>query len=254
MSYANILVEIDEGIAIVKLHRPEALNALNHQMIEELEQIFIELESNAAVRAVILTGAKHFAAGADIHDMLEFSPEQARAFSFRHCFNRIEAFPKPVIAAISGFALGGGMELTLVCDWRIADNTAKFGLPEINLGIFPGAGGTLRLPRLIGSARAKEIIFSGNIISAEQALQYGLLNKIVDDPLEEAKKTARLLASKPPIALKHAKQCINQAFDIDGIKAIEFESLAFANCFATQDQQEGMKAFAEKRKPKFNGN
>lgn len=253
MSYINILLEINDGIAIVKLHRPEALNALSHQMIQELEQVFIELESNATVRAVVITGAKHFAAGADIKDMLEFSPEQARAFSFRHCFARIEAFPKPVIAAISGFALGGGMELTMVCDWRIADNTAKLGLPEINLGIFPGAGGTLRLPRLIGAARAKEIIFSGTPVNAEQALQYGLINKIVEDPLAEAINTARMLASKPPIALKLAKQCINQAFDIDGIKAIEFESLAFANCFATQDQREGMKAFTEKRKPNFKG-
>lgn len=253
MAFKNILIEIDETIAIIKINRPEALNALNHAMILDLEQAFIELESNNEVRVVILAGDKNFAAGADINNMLEFSPEQARAFSFRHCFNRIEAFPKPVIAAISGFALGGGMELTLVCDLRIGDKTTKLGLPEINLGIFPGAGGTLRLPRLIGSARAKEMIFSGNIVNAEQALQYGLLNKIVDDPLEEAKNTARMLASKPPIALKHAKQCINQAFDIDGQKAIEFESIGFAICFATQDQREGMKAFTEKRAPNFTG-
>ena len=145
------------------------------------------------------------------------------------------------------------MELTLVCDWRIADKTARFGLPEINLGIFPGAGGTLRLPRLIGTARAKEMIFSGGTIKAEQALEYGLINQIAEDALAETIKTAQMLAGKPPIALKLAKQCISQAFDIDGVKAIEFESIAWASCFATRDQREGMQAFTEKRKPEFQG-
>lgn len=253
MPYQYISLERCEGIAIIRLQRPEALNALNRQMIEELEQCFMELETDKKAGAVIITGEKHFAAGADINDMLEFSPEQARAFSFRHCFARIEAFPKPVLAAVSGFALGGGMELTLVCDWRIADKTARFGLPEINLGIFPGAGGTLRLPRLIGTARAKEMIFSGGTIKAEQALEYGLINQIAEDALAETIKTAKMLAGKPPIALKLAKQCISQAFDIDGVKAIEFESIAWASCFATRDQREGMQAFTEKRKPEFQG-
>lgn len=253
MSYNYIVLNRREKIGIITLQRPEALNALNHQMIEELEQVFMEWEADDSVRAVIITGEKNFAAGADINDMLEFNPEQARAFSFRHCFARIEAFPKPVVAAISGFALGGGMELALVCDWRIADKTARLGLPEINLGIFPGAGGTLRLPRLIGAARAKEMIFSGRAINVQQALRYGLINELADDALAEAIQTAEMLASKPPIALKLAKQCINQAFDIDGIKAIEFESIAWASCFATQDQREGMKAFIEKRKPEFTG-
>jgi len=253
MSYDCIALNKRGKIGIITLQRPEALNALNHQMIKELEQVFIELEADENVRAVIITGEKNFAAGADINEMLEFNPEQARAFSFRHCFARIEAFPKPVLAAISGFALGGGMELALVCDWRVADNTARLGLPEINLGIFPGAGGTLRLPRLVGAARAKEMIFSGRPIHAEKALEYGLINQLADDALEEAVQTAEMLASKPPIALKLAKQCINQAFDIDGIKAIEFESIAWASCFATQDQREGMKAFLEKRKPEFTG-
>jgi len=253
MPYQYISLERCEGIAIIRLQRPEALNALSRQMIEELEQCFMELEADKKAGAIIITGEKHFAAGADINDMLEFSPEQARAFSFRHCFARIEAFPKPVLAAVSGFALGGGMELTLVCDWRIADKTARFGLPEINLGIFPGAGGTLRLPRLIGTARAKEMIFSGGTIKAEQALEYGLINQIAEDALAETIKTAKMLAGKPPIALKLAKQCISQAFDIDGVKAIEFESIAWASCFATRDQREGMQAFTEKRKPEFQG-
>jgi enoyl-CoA hydratase/carnithine racemase len=253
MPYQYISLERCEGIAIIRLQRPEALNALNRQMIEELEQCFMELEADKKAGAIIITGEKHFAAGADINDMLEFSPEQARAFSFRHCFARIEAFPKPVLAAVSGFALGVGMELTLVCDWRIADKTARFGLPEINLGIFPGAGGTLRLPRLIGTARAKEMIFSGGTIKAEQALEYGLINQIAEDALAETIKTAKMLAGKPPIALKLAKQCISQAFDIDGVKAIEFESIAWASCFATRDQREGMQAFTEKRKPEFQG-
>ncbi|NLB54111.1 MAG: enoyl-CoA hydratase/isomerase family protein [Syntrophomonadaceae bacterium] len=253
MSYDCISLNRREKIGIIKLQRPEALNALNHQMIKELDQVFMEWEADEYVRAVIITGEKNFAAGADINDMLDFNPEQARAFSFRHCFARIEAFSKPVLAAISGFALGGGMELALVCDWRIADKTARLGLPEINLGIFPGAGGTLRLPRLIGAARAKEMIFSGRTINVEQALQYGLINQLADDALAETIQTAEMLASKPPVALKLAKQCINQAFDIDGTKAIEFESIAWASCFATRDQQEGMKAFIEKRKPEFTG-
>ncbi|HOQ09370.1 MAG TPA: enoyl-CoA hydratase-related protein [Syntrophomonadaceae bacterium] len=253
MAYDCISLTRHEMIGIVTLQRPQALNALNHQMIEELEQVFMELETDEKVKAVIITGEKHFAAGADINDMLDFNPEQARAFSFRHCFARIEAFPKPVLAAISGFALGGGLELALVCDWRIADNTARLGLPEINLGIFPGAGGTLRLPRLIGAARAKEMIFSGKPINAQQALEYGLINQLADDALAEAIQTAEMLASKPPVALKLAKQCINQAFDMDGVKAIEFESVAWASCFATRDQREGMKAFIEKRKPEFTG-
>ena len=253
MTYKNFMIEIEDHVAVVQINRPEALNALSREMVLELEQVFIALETDDAVRVVIITGGKHFAAGADIKDMLEFSPEQARAFSFRHVFNRIEAFPKPVIGVISGFALGGGMELALVCDLRIADSTAKFGLPEINLGIFPGAGGTIRLPRLIGATRAKQMIFSGRPINAEQALQYGLINEIAEDALGEAKKTAHMLAGKPPVALKHAKQCVNQAFDMDGQKAIEFESIAFASCFATDDQREGMKAFTEKRKPVFKG-
>lgn len=254
MSFTNVIVEITEGIAVIKLHRPAALNALNTAMIQELEQIFADLEGNQQVRVVILTGEKHFAAGADINDMAAFSPEQARSFSFRNCFNRIEAFPKPVIAAMSGFALGGGLELALVCDWRIADPTAKFGLPEINLGIFPGAGGSIRLPRLIGPARAKQMIFSGSVITAEQALQYGLISEICEDPLAAACTAAGMLAGKPPLALKYAKQCINLAFDSDCRAGVEFESFAWASCFATQDQREGMKAFIEKRSPKFNGN
>ena len=253
MTEKNVLLEIEEEIAVIKINRPQALNALDFNMITDLEQILIGLEKDETVRAVIITGGKHFAAGADISGMTELSPDQVRDLSFRHCFNRIENFPKPVIAAISGFALGGGMELVLACDLRVGDKTTKLGLPEINLGLLPGAGGTIRLPRLIGAARAKELIFSGTPIDAEVALQYGLLNKIADDPLAEAKKVARMLASKPPVSLKMAKQCVNMAFDVEGVKAIEFESVAFACCFATEDRREGVKAFAEKRAPKFTG-
>ena len=253
MTEKNVMLEIEEEIAVIKINRPQALNALNYDMILDLEQILIDLEKDSTVRAVIITGGKHFAAGADISGMTELSPDEVRAHSFRHCFNRIENFPKPVIAVISGFALGGGLEMALACDLRIGDKTAKLGLPEINLGLLPGAGGTIRLPRLIGAGRAKELIFSGAPIDAEVALQYGLLNKIADDPLAEAKKVARMLASKPPISLKMAKQCVNMAFDVEGVKAIEFESVAFAYCFATEDRREGVKAFAEKRAPKFTG-
>ena len=253
MTEKNVLLEIEKEIAVITINRPKALNALNYDMITDLEQILVGLEKDDTVRVVIITGEKHFAAGADISGMAEFSPDEVRAYSFRHCFNRIENFPKPVIAVISGFALGGGLELALACDLRIGDKTAKLGLPEINLGLLPGAGGTIRLPRLIGAARAKELIYSGAPVDAEVALQYGLLNKIADDPLAEAKKMARMLASKPPVSLKMAKQCVNMAFDVEGVKAIEFESVTFAYCFATEDRREGVKAFAEKRAPKFTG-
>lgn len=253
MEYKNIIISIEDGIALIKLNRPKALNALSKEMVNELDQAFADMENDPDVRAVVITGDKNFAAGADIVDMVNMNPEQARAFSFRHTFGRIEQFPKPVIAAMPGFALGGGLELALVCDWRIAGPDARLGLPEINLGIFPGAGGTLRLPRLIGMTRAKQMIFSGAMINAQQALEWGLVNAIAEDPLEEAMKVARMLAAKAPVALKLAKQCVNLAFDTDMANGVEFEALAWSSTFATRDQKEGMQAFLEKRKPNFTG-
>jgi enoyl-CoA hydratase len=253
MNYEFIDVKIQDGIAIVSLNRPKALNALNKDMVMELDRAFDEMASDSLVKAVVITGEKNFAAGADISNMLALSPEQAKEFSFRHTFNKIEDFPKPVIAAIPGFALGGGLELALTCDMRIASADAKLGFPEINLGIFPGAGGTQRLPRLIGSAWAKELIYTGAVINAAKAAEYGLVNMITENPLEEALKLAGKLAAKAPVALKLAKQCINLASDVDQKTGIEFEAATWSSTFATEDQREGMKAFVEKRKAVFTG-
>ncbi len=253
MSYEFIMVRIENGIAVVSLNRPRELNALNKKMVLELDKAFEELAADKQVKVVIITGEKNFVAGADIRNMIDLNPEMAKEFAFRHTFNKIENCPKPVIAAISGFALGGGLELALACDLRIAAPNAKVGFPEINLGIFPGAGGTQRLPRLIGTAKAKELIYTGDIIGAAKAEKYGLVNAIADDPLDEAMKLAKKLIVKAPVALKLAKQCINLAFDVDAKTGFEFEAINWASTFATEDQKEGMKAFMEKRKAVFTG-
>jgi enoyl-CoA hydratase len=252
MSFEFIDVKVEEGIAVVSLNRPKALNALNKGMVLELDRVFDEMAVDPLVKAVVITGEKNFAAGADISNMLTLSPEEAKEFSFRHTFNKIEDLPKPVIAAISGFALGGGLELALACDIRIAAPDAKLGFPEINLGIFPGAGGTQRLPRLIGPLWAKQMMYTGDIIPAGKAAEYGLVD-LAENPLEEALKLAGKLAAKAPVALKLVKQCINLAADVDQKKGVEFEAVAWASTFATEDQREGMKAFTEKRKAVFKG-
>jgi len=253
MSYQFIKIKRENKAAVVYLNRPREMNALNKEMVEELDRAFSEMAADDDIKAVVLTGEKNFAAGADITGMLTLTPDEARGFSFSRSFNNIEAFPKPVIAAIYGFALGGGLELALTCDMRVAAPGAKLGFPEINLGIFPGAGGTQRLPRLIGPGRAKEMIFGGNAIDAGKALEYGLINMLAEDPQEEALKIAGRLAAKAPIALKLAKQCIGMAFDLDQNNGIEFEAAAWASTFATEDQREGMQAFVEKRRPIFKG-
>ncbi|HWQ75872.1 MAG TPA: enoyl-CoA hydratase-related protein [Syntrophomonas sp.] len=253
MSYEYIEINIENEIAVVSLNRPKELNALNKPMILELDRAFETMTDDPRIKAVVITGEKNFAAGADIHYMLDLSPELAKGFSFRHTFNKIEDFPKPVFAAISGFALGGGLELALACDMRIASPNAKLGFPEINIGIFPGAGGTQRLPRLIGTARAKELIYTGNIITASKAEAYGLVNTIADKPLEAAVEMAGKLIIKAPVALKLAKQCINLAFNVDANIGFEYEAIAWASTFATHDQKEGMRAFVEKRAPQYLG-
>ena len=253
MIYQFIEVKIADGVAVVYLNRPQELNALNKDMVVELDLAFGAMAGDELVKAVVITGEKNFAAGADISHMLKLTLEEAKEFSFRHTFNKIEDFPKPVIAAISGFALGGGLELALTCDMRVAAPDAKMGFPEINLGIFPGAGGTQRLPRLIGIARAKEMIYTGASIDGTKALEYGLVSLVAEAPLEEALKIAVRLAVKAPIAFKLAKQCLNLALDLEQKTGIEFEATAWASTFATEDQREGMQAFMEKRKPVFTG-
>jgi enoyl-CoA hydratase len=253
MSYENIIIRRENGIAIVSLNRPKSLNALNSELVAELDDAFGDLAVDADVRVVVVTGEKNFAAGADITNMVELTPEEARVFAFSGTFNKIAACPKPVIAAIEGFALGGGMELALSCDFRIAAPNAKMGFPEINLGIMPGAGGTQRLPRLIGAAKAKKMIFTGATVRGEAALEYGLVDALAENPLEEALKLAGELAGKAPVALKTAKECIDAAADTDMKTGVAFEASNWAGLFATVDQREGMRAFIEKRKAEFVG-
>jgi enoyl-CoA hydratase len=253
MSYQYISVRTENNVSVINLNRPKSLNALNSELVAELDGAFCDTAADARVKTLIITGEKNFAAGADIGNMVELSPEEARVFSFSGVFDRIAACPKPIVAAIEGFALGGGMELALCCDFRIAAPGAKMGFPEINLGIFPGAGGTQRLPRLIGAAKAKKLIFTGAMIRGEEALACGLVDALAENPLEEALKLAEELAGKAPVALKLAKQCIDAAHDVDGKTGVAFEASNWARIFATSDQKEGMRAFIEKRKPEFSG-
>jgi enoyl-CoA hydratase len=251
--YENIIVSAENNISIIHLNRPESRNALNSDMIAELDRAFDDLSADSEVKVVIITGEKNFAAGADITAMVELTPEEAYSFAFSPVYNKIAACSKPVIAAIEGFALGGAMELALCCDLRIANPNAKLGFPEISLGIFPGAGGTQRLPRLIGTSKAKELIFTGKIIKGEAARECGLVDILAEDPLEEAKKLAMDLAEKAPIALKLAKECIDMSNNATLDGGVAYEADAWSSLFATQDQKEGMRAFMEKRKPVFEG-
>ncbi|EHQ87935.1 enoyl-CoA hydratase/isomerase family protein [Desulfosporosinus youngiae] len=258
MAYETILVEIEEGIATITLNRPEVLNALNSQVFNELGEAAAQLTADQSVRAVIITGGeKVFAAGADIKQMASATAVEVSS-SVRPsmiAFNRIENMPKPVIAAIAGYALGGGCELTLTADVRIAAENAQLGFPEIKLGILPGGGGTQRLPRLIGPGKAKELIFSGDFIPAEEALRIGLVNKVVPagQLLAEARKMAGKFAARGAVAVQMAKSCINEGLQMDLDRGLQYEHKCFSLLFATEDQKEGMQAFVEKRKPNFKG-
>lgn len=259
MAYNNLLVEIEDNIAIVSMNRPKALNALDFDTLAELGQAMDELAANNAVGAVILTGAgdKAFVAGADIAYMLKLTPMQAKAFS-RHgqmVFNKVENMPKPVIAAINGFALGGGCELSMACDIRIASEKAKFGQPEVTLGLMAGFGGTQRLARLVNAGIAKELLYTGDIYDAQYALRVGLVNKVVapEELMEAAKKMAKRIASMSPIGVRFTKEAVNQGFDMDQDKAMYIEADLFGVLSSTADSKEGMGAFLEKRKAAFKG-
>lgn len=255
MNYNHVLLTVEKAIAHIVLNRPEVLNALNREMVSELYEAVRQIRENSAIRVLVISGSeKNFAAGADIAPMAELAPAQAREFCFNDAFNALDDLPIPVIAAVSGYALGGGLELALACDFRICSEDAKLGSPEIKLGIFPGAGGTQRLPKLIGISRAKEMIFLGRNIDARTALDYGLCDKVVQgDPLSEAFALASQLADRPAIALQHAKRVMNYGIGRDLMSGIEFEEEMWADLFTTKDQKEGMKAFLEKRKPNFAG-
>jgi enoyl-CoA hydratase len=259
MEYQNLLVEIDEGIATVKINRPKALNALNLAVLNELIQVVHEINGNPEIRVVLLTGEgeKAFVAGADIAAMKEMSALEAKKFCElgHHAMHMIENCRKPVIAAVHGFCLGGGLELALACDFIYVSENAKLGLPEVNLGLFPGFGGTQRLSRLIGKNRAKELIYTARIISAEQAMQLGIANRVCapDALMEEARETAKEIMKKGPIGVELAKRVINQGSDLDLGSGLALEQAAFPLVFATEDQKEGVAAFLEKRPAKFTG-
>jgi enoyl-CoA hydratase len=255
LNFNHILITVEKTIAHIVLNRPKVLNALNRELVSELHDAVRNIRENSAIRVLVISGSeKNFAAGADIAPMAELAPLEAREFCFNDAFNALEDLPIPVIAAISGYALGGGLELALACDFRICSEDAKLGSPEIKLGIFPGAGGTQRLPKLIGISRAKEMIFLGRNIDARTALDYGLCDKVVQgDPVEEAYALASQLAERPPVALQNAKRVINYGIGRELRTGIEFEEEIWADLFMTEDQKEGMKAFLEKRKPNFKG-
>lgn len=247
--------EIENQVATITINRPDVLNALNKELVDELGLAVDAMSKEGEARALIITGeGKHFAAGADIVQMIEMNPSQARGFIFSGVYNKIEALPIPVIAAIKGFALGGGLELALACDFRICSAKAKMGLPEIKLGIIPGAGGTQRLPKLIGLSRAREMVYFGEIIDAEKACQWGLIDRVVEgDPLDAARELAQKVLEKSPLALQAAKLTINYGLDKDLASGITFEALVWSDLFSTADQKEGMLAFQEKRRPAFTG-
>lgn len=257
MQYETLLVQIEDGIGTITLNRPKVLNALNNKVFDELARAALELDMNEEVRAVIITGGdKAFAAGADID---QYAQENAVFFvtyqTAHRAYHLIESMPKPVIAAVAGYALGGGCELTMVADVRIAAENAMFGLPEIKLGILPGIGGTQRLPRLIGAGRAKEMIFGGEPIAAKEAWRIGLVNKVVPNEqlFDEARKMAKSFANKGAVALRLAKSCINEGMQMDLDSGLKYENKCYSILFSTEDQKEGFRAFQEKRKPNFKG-
>lgn len=245
---------VEDDVAIISINRPEALNALSRQVVDEIDNLIEQIRNDSKVRCVVLHSEKNFAAGADIKGMVSCDEEGAKAFAFSSTFNKIAKLPVPVIAAIEGFALGGGMELALTADIRVAGESAKMGFPEVTLGIFPGAGGTIRAPRIAGSAFAKELIFTGDMVTAERAMAFGMINRVVPDSevLAEALKIAQRIARRGPIAVSMAKEVINSGLEEpDELKAVAIETETWPKLFNTNDQKEGMTAFIEKRKPQF---
>ena len=256
MEFKHLVIEKENKVGVLRINRPEAMNSLNTEVLEELLMAVEQVKNDQDIFVLVITGeGKAFVAGADISEMSTMDPVQARSFAEAglKVFREIESMEKPVVAAVNGFALGGGCELAMACDIRIASTKAKFGQPEVGLGVTPGFGGTVRLSRLVGPAKAKELIYSGNIIKADEALGIGLVNS-VSEPEElmgAAMEMANKISSNAQLAVRYSKQSINRSFETDVETAMEIERNLFGLCFSTEDQKEGMKAFGEKRKPDF---
>lgn len=256
MNYNTIRFEVKEGIAFVTINRPKALNALNTEVLTELIDAFTTIGKSAEIGAAVLTGeGRAFVAGADIAQMKDLQVGEGRDMTLlgQGCMELIENIDKPVIAAVNGFALGGGCEISMACDIRIASEKAKFGQPEVNLGIIPGYGGTQRLPRLVGKGMAKYLIMTGAQIDAQEAYRIGLVQKVVpaEELLAEAEKIAKTILSKAPVAIKMAKHAVNNGMNVDLRSGVAYEAEAYTTTFCTEDRVEGMTAFVEKRAANF---
>ncbi len=259
MAYQTLKVEVEAPLAVVTFNRPEKLNALNDQLVRELIQAWDELEAREDVRVVLFTGAgeKAFVAGADINELSRLDPLAARRMSdrMRRLARRMETSPKVTIAAINGYALGGGCEFAMICDIRIAAENARLGQPEVKLGIIPGYGGTQRLPRLVGKGQALRLILSGEMIPAREAYEIGLVDQVVEagKALEAAKELGRAIAARGPVAVALAKQAVHRGCDMPLDEALEYEATLFGLVLSTEDAKEGTRAFLEKREPNFQG-
>lgn len=251
-----ILTEIKERVALLQLNRPEAMNALNYALMAELMDVLEKLDADEAVGAFVITGdARAFAAGADIKEMMDYSSTEILEKDHIGPFDRIRKIGKPVIAAVSGWCLGGGNELAMSCDMIVASESARFGQPEINLGVIPGAGGTQRIARTLGKALAMEMVLNNRTLNAEEALRFGLVNRVVpvERYLDEAMKLASEIAARAPIAVRVGKEAVNRALETALADGIAEERKAFYFLFSSEDQKEGMRAFNEKRKPQWKG-
>jgi enoyl-CoA hydratase len=259
MAYENIVFEKKDRIGTITLNRPKVLNALNTATMDELRRVLLEIRRDDDVGVVVITGSgeKAFVAGADIKEFVGLSPETARHFSLsgQHIFRLIEKLGKPVIAAINGFALGGGCELAMACTIRVASEKAKMGQPELNLGLIPGYAGTQRLTRLVGKGIAMELILSGRFVGAQEALKLGLVNKVTspEELMSTCEEMARAFLSKPPLAVRYAMEAIDEGSQMSLDEGSYLEANMFGLCFSTEDMKEGVGAFLEKREPKFTG-